>query len=67
MIGDEIQFLPPTSRLPAILTSEAIRPRLAHAVRAAYPTLAIVAHEHLASALNVQPEARISAGAGGLA
>jgi hypothetical protein len=67
MIGDEIQHLPPTAHLPAILTSEPIRPLLSHALRAASPTLAIVAHEHLGSALNVQPVARISAGAGGLA
>lgn len=67
IIDDEIRYLPPTARLPAILTSEAIRPRLAHAVRAAYPPLAVVAHEHLAPAMNVQAVARISAGVGGLA
>jgi type III secretory pathway component EscV len=67
VIGDEIGYLPSAARMPAILTREAIRPRLAHAVRAAYPTLAVVAHEHLDPVLNLQAVARISAGAGGLA
>jgi len=57
---EEMQYLPPTAHVPAILTTDAVRPTVADAVRAIRPRVRVLGYGDLPDHLNVQPVARIS-------
>jgi FHIPEP family len=58
-IREELQFLPPTARTPAVLTADDLRPLLRDLLARALPRLSVVGYGDLPSDLNVQPVARI--------
>ena len=61
-ISDELGYLPPTARRPALLTTAPVRGALAEILAARFPELAAVAYQELVPEVNLQPVARISLG-----
>jgi flagellar biosynthesis component FlhA len=58
----ELAMLPPTAAVPALLTRDETRRRLAECVRQEFPQTTVVSYGDLPPDCNVQPVARIGSG-----
>jgi len=57
---EEIGYLPPTARLPAVLTADEIRPLLRALLTPVFPRISVVGYSDLPADLNIQAIARVS-------
>ena len=55
----ELKHLPPTVKLPVVLTTDTVRTKLAVLLKLVFPRLSVIAHDDLIPNLNVQSLARI--------
>lgn len=55
----ELSYLPRTAQVPVVLTTDAVRAKLARVLRPVFPRMSVIAHDDLVPDLNVQPVARI--------
>jgi flagellar biosynthesis component FlhA len=55
----EIRMLPPSTVVPAVLTSSDVRPRLRRCIGGDLPAMAVIAEDELPISTNVQPVARV--------
>jgi hypothetical protein len=56
----EIRLLPPSTVVPAILTSADVRPRLRRCIASDLPGMVVISDDELPAATNVQPVARLA-------